>query len=146
MLTRKWYQASKPEMEFNIINMIMRHCPGTHRQEIQHFNAKTTVYWRSTHGAEHIPHCAFNMTFVILVFVVIVIIEYFWKYFLALELVAVGVQSKPFHLCESFSLHCTAAYWWGANSFLCQPRNLVRLSCIQVGVMLGYWQSFLWTN
>ena len=27
-----------------------------------------TVYWRSTHGAEHIPPCAPNTTFVVLVF------------------------------------------------------------------------------
>ena len=28
---------------------------------------KTTVYWRSTHGAEHISQCASNTTFVVLV-------------------------------------------------------------------------------
>ena len=31
------------------------HVIATHKQEIQHFHSKTTVHWRSTLGAEHIP-------------------------------------------------------------------------------------------
>ena len=68
MLNRKWYQASKPEMEFHMINMMYRHCPCAHGQKRRDFHAKTTVNWRSTHGAGHIPQCASNMTFVVLVF------------------------------------------------------------------------------
>ena len=68
MVNRIWYQASKPEMEFNILNMIYAALPR-HAQTEKTTNLKTTVYWGSTHGAEYIPHCASNTTFVVLVVV-----------------------------------------------------------------------------
>ena len=52
MLNRKWYQASKPEMEFN-----KRHCPRRYKQKRRHFHAQTTVHWWSPHGAGHILFC-----------------------------------------------------------------------------------------
>ena len=54
MLDRKWYQASKPEMEFHIINLLYA---ALHRQKRRHFHAKTTAHWRSIYGTGHIPLC-----------------------------------------------------------------------------------------
>ena len=56
-----------PHSEINQPKNCPRYCPGMHRQKRRHFHAKTTVYWRSTHGAEHIPHRASNTTFGVLV-------------------------------------------------------------------------------
>ena len=48
---REWNQASKPEMEFHIINIIYAALSLHAQTEKRHFHAKTTDHWRSTHVA-----------------------------------------------------------------------------------------------
>ena len=62
--------------------------PCAHKQKRRHFHAKTAVYWRSTHGAEHIPHCGSNTTFVVLVFSISYIFVAFLHIFLNLFLLS----------------------------------------------------------
>ena len=42
----------------------MRHCTCAHKQKRWHFHAKTTVHWRSTHGAGHFPLCGIFYIFI----------------------------------------------------------------------------------
>ena len=48
---REWNQASKPEIEFHIINIIYAALSLHTQTEKRHFHAKTTVHWWSTHVA-----------------------------------------------------------------------------------------------
>ena len=71
MLNRKWYQASKPEMEFHMINMLYAVLPLRARTEKTTFSCKDNCIL--TKHTRHLtyPLCASNTTFVVLVYILL---------------------------------------------------------------------------
>ena len=87
-----------------------------------------TVYWRSTHGAEHISPCASNTTFVVLVFkhpVALLFCLFIW-----VEQFSTPVVTSSENMSLITSIDCwqnSTKFWWNVTLYKTKFMIFIRL-------------------